>query len=346
MVSDENINNIEDTQDSPDAERVASPGKLLREGREKQGLSQQQVAEKLFLKVSQIDDLENDRIDDKTSITFTRGYIRNYAKQLGLSQDVVIAEFDKLHTAPKQPARLQSFSKRVAKQTHDDRWMMVTYVILLMLIAGVVVWWYQQSNNQALPGTTSELTETQDVSSGEFSDDTQSAPPVTAEASDAVDATAESQMQQPSTDSVPDSSEGDDAVDDAATLSEDTSEPENGGVFTSTASVDVPATTTDSQTESLQTESLQTAESVQTEPIAMVFTFSDDCWVNIEDGTGEAIAYGIKQAGRVMEISGIPPVEVTLGAPDNVAITVNGEAVDMSVYQTGRTARFSLPIQD
>ena len=81
-------------------------------------------------------------------------------------------------------------------------------------------------------------------------------------------------------------------------------------------------------------------------PISMVFTFGEDCWVNIEDATGEAIAYGVKQAGRVMSIQGVPPVEVTLGAPDNVQITVDGEPVDMSSYQNGRTARLSLPTQE
>ncbi|HBF71775.1 MAG TPA: DUF4115 domain-containing protein, partial [Alteromonas australica] len=79
-------------------------------------------------------------------------------------------------------------------------------------------------------------------------------------------------------------------------------------------------------------------------PIQMAFTFEDDCWVNIKDATGEAIAYGVKQKGRVMEIQGVPPVEVTLGAPDNVRISINNEPVDISSYQNGTTARFTLPL--
>jgi len=45
-----------------------------------------------------------------------------------------------------------------------------------------------------------------------------------------------------------------------------------------------------------------------------------------------------------MEIQGVPPVEVTLGAPDNVRISVNGESVDISSFQNGKTARFALPL--
>jgi cytoskeleton protein RodZ len=79
-------------------------------------------------------------------------------------------------------------------------------------------------------------------------------------------------------------------------------------------------------------------------PISMTFTFSEDCWVNIADATGEVIATGVKQQGRVMDIRGIPPVAVTLGAPDNVRISVNGELADITSFQNGKIARFTLPL--
>ena len=70
MVSEQEQNtDVQETNDAPQA----SPGKLLREGREAQGLSQQDIANKLFLKASQIDDIENDRLDDNMSVTFTKG---------------------------------------------------------------------------------------------------------------------------------------------------------------------------------------------------------------------------------------------------------------------------------
>ena len=82
------------------------------------------------------------------------------------------------------------------------------------------------------------------------------------------------------------------------------------------------------------------------EPVALVFNFSADCWVNITDASGEAIAYGIKAAGYEMQVSGLPPFEVTLGAPNVVQISYDGEAVDMSGFDPTRTAKFSLPMQE
>ena len=142
-----------DEQHVPD---VPSPGQVLREAREEQGLTQQAIADKLYLKVGIIDDLEQNRIDDSTSVTFFKGYVRLYAKNLGLNPEEVLTLFNQYHTTPKPPAKLQSFSRRVAKQAHDDRWMMVTYGIAIVLIAGVVVWWYQQSANDSneLPAAT------------------------------------------------------------------------------------------------------------------------------------------------------------------------------------------------
>ncbi|GGW86471.1 RodZ domain-containing protein [Alteromonas halophila] len=351
MVSDEQPKEIQDTEDTTETS-TASPGRLLKAGREKQGLSQQQVADKLFLKAEQIDNLEQDRIDEKTSVTFTRGYIRNYAKQLGLSQEEVIAEFDRLHSSSKQTAKLQSFSRRVAKQNHDDRWMMVTYGIVVLLVAGVVVWWYQQSGNDNLVESAPESTVAQrsespsDTASGsqpQRSDEPLSAVP---ERTDSLpDADRGAPSQDTDTSSAPEAGMDNDTLPSAQSSSEEKPGDLPATVASQEAQTEAAPDLADSQPRESVTES-GTAGSGESAAIDMVFRFADDCWVNIEDGTGEAIAYGIKQAGRVMEISGVPPVEVTLGAPDNVQITVNGEAVDMSVYPGGRTARFSLPIQD
>ena len=149
MVSEEKANQEVTSQQQ---ENTPSPGAMLKARRETLGLSQQDIADKLFLKTKQINDLENDIIDEKSSVTFTKGYVRNYAKQLGMNSQEVIEAFERFHNQTSVPSseKLQSFSKRVAKQTHDDRWMMVTYVILLLIIAAVVVWWYQQPSDDTV----------------------------------------------------------------------------------------------------------------------------------------------------------------------------------------------------
>ena len=114
MVSEENANQEVISQQE---ENTPSPGAMLKARREKLGLSQQDIADKLFLKSKQINDLESDIIDEKSSVTFTKGYVRNYAKQLGMNSHEVIEAFERYHNQTSVPSseKLQSFSKRVAK---------------------------------------------------------------------------------------------------------------------------------------------------------------------------------------------------------------------------------------
>ncbi|MDO6566246.1 DUF4115 domain-containing protein [Alteromonas sp. 1_MG-2023] len=335
---------------------VLSPGQMLRERRESLGLTQQQIADKLFLKVSQINALEEDAVDKTTSITFTKGYVRNYAKQLGLNAEQVVAAFEKYHTSVEPPAKLQSFSRRVAKQTHDDRWMMVTYVILLLIIGGIVAWWVQQpsddaivetpnldrikeeasntpiatarnSNSGTLNGTsTSSNTFPQSGDANSSQSTTNQGTPLPANSRDVLNLPeSESTSSNSSQDNLPASA----GINESNNLTALVSDSDNGELRIG------------SQAASNSSASGSQSGAV---PISMTFTFDDDCWVNIKDATGEAIAYGVKQSGRVMEIQGVPPVAVTLGKPDNVRISVNGDPVDITAFQNGQIARFSLPM--
>jgi len=76
----------------------------------------------------------------------------------------------------------------------------------------------------------------------------------------------------------------------------------------------------------------------------VTFTFSGDCWVNISDATGERIAWGVKKLGYVMKISGQAPFNVTLGKPELVAIKFSEEIIDMSQFNVGNIAKFTLPV--
>ena len=357
MVSEEKA--TEENSSQPENNTTPSPGQMLRERREALGLSQQHVADKLFLKAHQINDLEEDRLDDNASITFTKGYVRNYAKQLGLDSAAVINAFEQRHVTAEPPAKLQSFSKRVAKQTHDDRWMMVTYLILLLIIGGVVAWWYQQPSDEGTAGNTVENTvdstaertvverikedagNTPVSSSNGRLGEPSSDEAVTGNARQAVDSVDNSINPEASSQGALNDSHSQ-LIEQATPANVS---PDNGGV--SGANIDESNNLTalvSNRADGTVALQQNTSPVPTSAPIQMAFTFEDDCWVNIKDATGEAIAYGVKQKGRVMEIQGVPPVEVTLGAPDNVRISINNEPVDISSYQNGTTARFTLPL--
>ena len=197
---------------------------------------------------------------------------------------------------------------------------MVTYVILAVVIALVVVWWYQQSSSTEV---TTNAVSTNFLAEPETTNPNVLSQPRSAEAS------ADTQLDKPIdlSDSTPASQA-----------------PAPLEVETETVLNDL----TESVEGLLQTESQPDTADPQTivETVQLEFTFADDCWVNIVDASGEAIAYGVKVKGRVMPISGIPPFAVTLGAPQVVSISYAGEAVDLSAIPAGQIARFELPMQE
>jgi cytoskeleton protein RodZ len=71
--------------------------------------------------------------------------------------------------------------------------------------------------------------------------------------------------------------------------------------------------------------------------------FSENCWVDVVDAEGNRVAYGTKQAGYVMQLTGKAPFVVTLGNPSVVSINFNQQAVDMSAFPAGRVAKFTIP---
>lgn len=55
--------------------------------------------------------------------------------------------------------------------------------------------------------------------------------------------------------------------------------------------------------------------------------FSDASWIEIYDGAGKRLMYGLGEAGRSSTISGVPPLRVTLGKASAVAVQVNDRSV-------------------
>jgi cytoskeleton protein RodZ len=283
---------------------VVSPGQLLKEGREKLGWSQQEVAQRLNLRSTVVHNLEQDRFDDKVSATFVRGYLRAYARLLGISEDLIINSYDHLGIAQVQYAEMQSFSRRTRQEAHDNRLMMVTYAIVLALIALTVLWWVQQENSgdAEFQEQFSQAEMTTEVSGPETPEVEKPAPVVVAkQAAEPVQVSV-----QPKPEPKP-------------------AQP-------------VQAVQPSQAPEAVTVEDQNLAE--------VVMLFTADCWVRVEDGTGERLAIGIKRAGKRMVLNGQPPFKVILGAPEAVTIQYQGQPFDMSFAKPGRTARFSIPVQE
>ncbi len=114
-----------------------------------------------------------------------------------------------------------------------------------------------------------------------------------------------------------------------------------------------PAPTPEQLNEMLEQLAVPEPEVVETveqrvaiEPDQLEMRFSDNCWVDVVDAEGNRIAFGTKQAGYIMQLTGKAPFVVTLGNPSVVTISFNRLAVDMSALAAGRVAKFTIPESD
>jgi cytoskeleton protein RodZ len=75
------------------------PGDILKEAREKMGFSISEIADRLRLRSAIIQKIEDNEFELGKSATFTRGYLRSYAKVVGVEERNVLAALDKIGEA-------------------------------------------------------------------------------------------------------------------------------------------------------------------------------------------------------------------------------------------------------
>jgi len=77
-------------EDDPNAELPDGPGERLRIARQTQGLTQERVAGELSLSPAIIEDLERDDYSILRDDVFIIGYIRKYARLVGLKPEPLV----------------------------------------------------------------------------------------------------------------------------------------------------------------------------------------------------------------------------------------------------------------
>jgi cytoskeleton protein RodZ len=308
---------------------VVGPGLMLSDARKKLSLSIDEVSARLNFRRNLVEEMEKDIFDQSLPATFNRGYLRSYAKLVSVDISEVMSAYDMLGVAEVQRSEMQSFSNLTEKQAEHSRLMWFSYLIAAILFGLMVVWWIQepklsvslfddakQESEQVLE-TSNEVSETVDLSKATKN-------VVTPELAKLAVITPDKITQQ-----------ADGEQKNIELVVEEQS----------AAKRNVDTIIESQVTAAAEIETQVNAETTLVPDIStVVFTFSGDCWVNIFDATGERVAWGVKKSGYVMTVTGKAPLKVTLGKPELATIAFNGNPVDMSSFNAGNIAKFTLPL--
>ncbi|MEZ9160592.1 cytoskeleton protein RodZ [Vibrio lentus] len=311
------MNTEHETQTQP-KETVApaiEAGTLLKNKRESLGLTQKQISDRLKLRVTLIQQIEENQFESDQVATFMRGYIRSYAKYVNLDEKVVLSALHHAGDAQHQEQEMLSFSRKTKTEKHNSRIMILTWSIFAVIAGISSLWWWQNQQQDTLSQSLVNTESSEELVVEESLD-----PELTSlEVIEAEQNTATSPVTENSDDLL--------NVVSAAEASENVEQVEQ------------------TQDVAEVTPVAAESETVTPEPAAneLVMQFSADCWIQVKDAAGKTLSTGIKKAGQTLNLSGTAPYKVILGAPEGVSMTFASEPVDLSGYTSGKVARITLP---
>ncbi|KXS38531.1 MAG: cytoskeleton protein RodZ [Halomonadaceae bacterium T82-2] len=339
-----------------------SPGQVLRRERENQGLSIDEVAAQLNLRPAVVSGLEADRYDEIPVAAYRRGYLRAYARLMGIDEADVVGAYNRQH------GDTRSDIERKITPVHASRppsrlgaWVfkLFTLLVIVGLIGLSLLWWQSRNGNDllglgggdeaaatALSGEPAEADS--DAADGATADGATELPPLPADSqAKAADAPASGGTQPAADDAA---TTGDTT---AATTADKTGTPETAGTSSDTAATDAApadsdtATTTDAP-EAASATADTTATAEDNTPAAdntrrLAFTFNEQSWTEIYDANDQRILVGLQPAGSQTTVEGQPPFRMTIGNASGVELTWRGKAVDLGAHTGGNNvARFTL----
>ncbi|WP_454564308.1 RodZ domain-containing protein [Pseudomonas sp. AIG] len=335
------------------ANRV-NPGETLRQARESNGWSLAEVALKLNLTVTSLSNLEAGAFDKLPGHTFARGYIRAYAKLLGMDQTVLVQQFDQSTGTDSQGSNVHALG-RIEEPVRVSHTILriVSLLLLIAVIGGGFVWWQDQTSLrtkdltslapehvevEGADGTTQihpiDEPEDQAVEENQSDSSTALALPQSETTAESTGAEAAAPATAPAAPVVP-----------TVPAATPTAPVHTPAPVAATPAPNAPATPAPTVTAPVAPAApAATAEAAA--PVAgdgqVQLQFSADCWAQVTDGRGKVLFSGLKHKGDNVTVSGKPPLAVRLGVARAAQVSYNGQPVDIAPFTSGETARLKL----
>ena len=291
----------------------AGPGARLRAAREAAGLSLDQVAQQLKLAPRQVKALEDESFGELPGRTFSRGFVRNYARLLHLDAQDLLAHLPDVSQAPAlESPTLHSTGTRMAELPSTSapkaglgRWLIPLILIGCIVAAAAYEWYRGGLSNSAEPART-------------VSDATDHRGPATIVPGVALpnplagsSQTAASQTTAPQAPQ----SEALQSAPPVASMRDSVAAPASGSTLPASGAAG---------------------------DATVLLTYRGPSWTEIRDRSGQLVVSRLVAAGSVEPVKGAPPLDIVLGNAHVVTLVYRGTPVDLSPYTRQNIARLTL----
>ena len=299
----------------PPAETAsASPGARLRAAREAAGLSLDQVAQQLRLAQRQVKALEDENFGELPGRTFSRGFVRNYARLLNLDAEDLLSHLPDVAHAPalgspalhSTGAMIAELPNAMATKSNVARWL-IPLGLIACIIAAAAYEWYR--------GGLSSLGEAPRTSATVTAAATGTGTAATMESK--TSSSARTPLPNPLASEVrPPASAASSASDDK------TPAPAN-------ASADIPAAAV-------------TPVAPPPADAPLVVSFAGPSWTEIRDRNGQLLVSRLVAMNTVERVGGAAPFDVVIGNAKVVSLNYRGKSIDLTPYTRQNVARLTL----
>ncbi|WP_296283600.1 RodZ family helix-turn-helix domain-containing protein [Pseudomonas sp.] len=322
-----------------------NPGETLRQARESKGWSTAQVAGQLNLTENALRQLEQGSFEQLPGHTFARGYIRAYAKLLGMDQAQMVTAFDQYTGTDASGSNVQALG-RVVEPVRLSRNLLRLFslVLLAVLIGFGYFWWQERSARPAETGSlnmehvevesadgTTEIHTLDEPEDQAVAEDQANTPPVPSEPvgdNGSAEAPAEAAppvAAAPVTPGAPAAAE--------AVPAQAPAVPAQPPVApTSPAASLAPAPAAEAPAAPVVAAAGQGVVKIQ---------FIADCWTQVTDADGKVLFEGLKRKGDSLEVAAKAPAQLRLGFAQGAQVSYNGQPVEVTPARGG-TARLKL----
>ena len=303
---------------------LTSVGITLAAAREEQQRSLESVAADLHLQPEVVRAIENGDEAKVPAPTFLRGYVRSYARLLGLDDTSLTAQLPLLNEYRPVPLKRVGM-RRSGVSLPRMKWLV--WILLLAALAVMIIYgvpaverlWSQRSSEPVSDQLQLPLAGSEES-------------PESAET-----------VLLPAPDELP--------VGEEPVISAEV--PETVQSVVGGALVGQPESDEEKQSEPKQTISVEAEADKEKSPesrkpapqaagpAVIQMRFIEDSWVEME-ANGRKLVVGVQPAGSERTVRAEPPIQILLGNAPGVEITYRGEAVDITSHQRGKVARLTL----
>ena len=314
-----------------DAQTPRTLGQEFAAERERQGLSRAEAAQRLHMSAWQIEALESGDYSRLPQGTFLRGFVRNYAKVLGIAPDAALgrlAESAPLGPAPKIVVHSQNIRFDPIGERLGNPYVKASALAVVFVALGFAVMYWWLFIRPAPPASSLSQNRGAPVPQNIAAAPVQAPEPVVPRPAPSEPVKAEPARVEPPKVEAPRKIEAPKTEPKAAANPPEPTRPAFAPPVVAPTPVPV-------------------SETVKAEPRragdrTLKLRFRGESWVEVKDRNGKVLMSRLNAPGSEAEVSGRPPFDVIIGNAPDVAMTYNDREFPLEPHTRVAVARFTL----